>query len=211
MIAKVFVIPDSKKRVDVLQEELKSHKLKVAHADVLYIDSEQKVGIEQSRNIKEFFQLMPFQAKGRAIVVEDISGITPEAQNALLKLLEEPPQEAIILLGTPYIHHLLPTVLSRVQVVHDSESAGQRVSESEDVIVDKILTSNTEERFKIVEKTTDKKGLLQNILKYTEKRIARDPSFYPIAKDILRAEEWGNANVNMRGVLEYLMLIIPKK
>ena len=215
MIAKVFVIPDSKKRISVLQEELKKLKLKVAHPDVLYIDSEQKTGIEQSRNIKDFFQLKPFQAKGRAVVVEDISGITPEAQNALLKLLEEPPLEAIILLGTPYIHHLLPTVLSRVQVVHDEvESQDEEILKrvQDDVnVVEKILTANTEERFKIVEKTTDKKSLLQNILKYTEKRIARDPSFYPIAKDILRAEEWGNANVNMRGVLEYLMLVIPKK
>ncbi len=214
MIAKVFVIPDSKKRISVLQEELKKLKLKVAHPDVLYIDSEQKTGIEQSRNIKDFFQLKPFQAKGRAVVVEDISGITPEAQNALLKLLEEPPVEAIILLGTPYIHHLLPTVLSRVQVVHETLDPGSepRMTNSKDEeLIENILTGTVEERFKIVEKTTDKKDLLQKLLLYTEKRIARDPSFYPIAKDILRAEEWGNANVNMRGVLEYLMLVIPKK
>jgi len=218
MIAKVLVIADLKSRKKVLLEELKLHGLKIEHVDVLYIDSEQKMGIEQSRNIKGFFQTKPYQAAGKAVVVEDISGITPEAQNALLKLLEEPPESAIILLGTAYTHHLLPTFLSRVQVVHEVIDSGLRQNDNNsrmtivaDTVVEKILTGNTEERFKIVEKATDKKQLLQKLLIYTEKRIARDPSFHKVAKDILRAEEWVNANVNSRGVLEYLMLVIPKK
>lgn len=215
MIAKVFVILDLKKRIVVLHKELAGFQMKQDHPDVLYIDSEQKMGIEQSRNIKSFFQTRPYQSKGKAVVVEDISGMTPEAQNALLKLLEEPPEDAIILMGSSYIHHLLPTVLSRVQVVYediekqDSRQAGMTVVE--DSVVEKILVGNTEERFKIVEKATDKKALLQKLLIYSEKRLARDPSFYTVGKDMVRAEEWMNANVNMRGVLEYLMLVIPKK
>lgn len=208
MIAKVFVIPDLKTRVAVLREELGKEDLTYDDPDVLYIDSEQKMGIEQSRNIKDFFQMRPFRAKGKAVVVEDISGITPEAQNALLKLLEEPPESAIILLGTPVTHHLLPTVLSRVQIVNASSTREEVI---EDPIIEKILTSNIEERFKIVEKTTDKKKLLHHILKYSGKRIARDPSFHKIAKDILRGEEWAQANVNVRGILEHIMLVIPKK
>lgn len=211
MIAKVFVISDSKQRIHKLQEELAAYDLKQEHADVLYIDSEQKTGIEQARNIKEFFQLKPFQAKGRAVVIEDISGLTPEAQNALLKVLEEPPEEAVILLGTSFTHHLLPTVLSRVQVVQSLDPIASLQDDKEDEVVEKILVANTEERFKIVEKATDKKELLRHLLKYSEKRLTRDPDFHTIAKDILRAEEWIQANVNARGAIEYLMLILPKK
>jgi DNA polymerase-3 subunit delta' len=53
----------------------------------------------------------------RAIIVEDSHLLTPEAQNALLKTLEEPPAGTILLLTATHEQTLLPTIRSRTQVL----------------------------------------------------------------------------------------------
>jgi hypothetical protein len=51
----------------------------------------------------------------RVIIIDDAQSMTTEAQNALLKLLEEPPGGTLFLLNTSNLHGLLPTVRSRAQ------------------------------------------------------------------------------------------------
>ena len=56
------------------------------------------------------------------VIIEDAQLLTPEAQNALLKVLEEPPANTYIIMGTDTKDSLLPTILSRCQIIH----AGRR-------------------------------------------------------------------------------------
>jgi len=53
------------------------------------------LGIAEARKIKEHLSLKPYSAKGIVIILEDASVMTPEAQNALLKTLEELAKEAL--------------------------------------------------------------------------------------------------------------------
>lgn len=84
--------------------------LEVAHAD-------KAIGIEEVRTIQRFMSRKTTgQGKIRRIViVSDCHTMTIEAQNAFLKLLEEPPTDTVIILTIEPGYHLLPTVDSRVQ------------------------------------------------------------------------------------------------
>jgi hypothetical protein len=53
----------------------------------------------------------------RAIIIEHAGTMTTEAQNAFLKLLEEPPADTVIIMTAGNVHDLLPTIRSRVQHV----------------------------------------------------------------------------------------------
>lgn len=53
----------------------------------------------------------------RAIIITEADCLTPEAQNALLKSLEEPPEDTLFVLTVQHRSNLLPTVLSRVPVI----------------------------------------------------------------------------------------------
>lgn len=53
----------------------------------------------------------------RVLIVEHADGMTLEAQNAFLKLLEEPPTDTVIIVTVANTQHLLPTIRSRLQVI----------------------------------------------------------------------------------------------
>lgn len=74
------------------------------------------VSIDQVRHIKEILKLkLPSKTarRGRIIIVEDAHAMREEAQNALLKTLEEPPEDTAIILISLSNKYLLPTVQSR--------------------------------------------------------------------------------------------------
>lgn len=75
------------------------------------------IGIEQIRALHQFLLLKtPGKAAvRRAIILEDAHYMTHEAQNALLKALEEPPADTIIILTAPRTLQLRETIYSRVQ------------------------------------------------------------------------------------------------
>ncbi len=77
------------------------------------------ISIEAIRQLQKFLQLKTFgtQPLRRAVLIEHAQGLTTEAQNAYLKLLEEPPADTIMILTVDSPQSLLPTILSRMQTI----------------------------------------------------------------------------------------------
>ena len=77
------------------------------------------IGIEAIRELEHFLSLKVPSRRiiNRAIIIEDSHLLTPEAQNALLKTLEEPPADTVIILTADNERALLPTINSRVQTM----------------------------------------------------------------------------------------------
>ncbi|MDL2362885.1 MAG: AAA family ATPase [Patescibacteria group bacterium] len=104
--------------------------------NVMYITAGKgaSIGIESVREIDKFLRLkVPFsRGINRAIIIENGSLLTTEAQNALLKTLEEPPTDTILILTANQPQSLLPTIISRVQQIHLlSPSLGELTSHFE--------------------------------------------------------------------------------
>lgn len=79
------------------------------------------IGIEAVRDLQQFVKLkLPADQPWRIVIVAEAGGLTVEAQNAFLKLLEEPPERTVFVLCAPSEQALLPTIRSRSQhmVVH---------------------------------------------------------------------------------------------
>jgi DNA polymerase III gamma/tau subunit len=196
------------------------------HPDLLFLEAGEKLGIEQTKIIKEHFSYKPFQAEGRGVVIEDASTLTPEAQNSMLKTLEELSENSILIMGVNSENNLLPTILSRCQIVI-LEATQSVISDSlrpsilgskEDSLaslqndIEKLLNFSLEERFEYIEKLKEKKEFLQAMLQYFRNQLHASKSTEAIKnylKELLEAEKWMNSNVNQRGILEYLMVIMP--
>jgi len=71
------------------------------------------IKIEQVRDIVDRAGYRPFEGRRRVVVFDQADALVPQAQNALLKTLEEPPPSSVFLLVTSRPDALLPTVLSR--------------------------------------------------------------------------------------------------
>lgn len=89
------------------------------HPYVQVIDSEGSISIDDIRKLTNFCKLKVSgtRAVRRVIIVENAQNMTHEAQNAFLKLLEEPPADTVIILTADNAQHMLPTILSRVVTV----------------------------------------------------------------------------------------------
>jgi len=206
-------------RVEDLSRSVGSHDLPIRnHPDVLYFPDESKLGIAEVRKIKEHFSLKPYQAKGRTVVLEDATKLTIEAQNALLKTLEELPADALFILGADSDSKLLPTVLSRCEIVI-LEATKLPIESKRDSIaslqsdIERLLESSISERFEYMEKLKDREEFLHALVQYFHQTLSVHPggvhSDVEFLKELLQAEEWAKQNVNIRAILEYLMLKLP--
>ncbi|MFN3567416.1 MAG: ATP-binding protein, partial [Caldimicrobium sp.] len=88
------------------------------HPDIYYIAPEVRdIRIDSIRAIERFLRTRPLEAPYKVIFIESAEKLNPEAGNALLKSLEEPPPYALFFLITEKPFQILPTILSRTQIV----------------------------------------------------------------------------------------------
>lgn len=97
--------------------------------DVSWQIYEKAVGIEDVRNIQKKILLRPFKGKTKAVVIQAYENITTEAQNALLKILEEPPANTIIIISIQKKELLLPTIISRCKIIELKEAEISLINE----------------------------------------------------------------------------------
>lgn len=86
--------------------------------DFFKLSSETSIGIDEIRKIRQFLSLKPFVNEKKIVFIQEAQNLTTEAQNALLKTLEEPPASSVIILTVPNTSLLLPTVLSRMNIIN---------------------------------------------------------------------------------------------
>jgi DNA polymerase-3 subunit delta' len=87
-------------------------------SDTLIIKPDSQIGIDQVRQIKNFLWQTPSISSYRTVIIDNAEQMTPEAQNAFLKIVEEPPRKALIILISSYPEILVPTLLSRFKKIH---------------------------------------------------------------------------------------------
>ena len=86
------------------------------HPDLIYVTHEKpaSIGVDEIREqINDTIQIKPYSSPYKIYIVDDAQLMTVQAQNALLKTIEEPPAYAVILLLTSNEDSFLPTILSR--------------------------------------------------------------------------------------------------
>jgi hypothetical protein len=94
------------------------HDKTIDQFDITFITSEKdSLGIEVIKKMQERVFLMPLRGKDKAVIIPGADLLTIPAQNALLKLLEEPPAHTYIFLLTENLDSLLGTIRSRCQII----------------------------------------------------------------------------------------------
>jgi DNA polymerase-3 subunit delta' len=91
------------------------------HPDLLIVDvaeGKKQISVSQIREIRSRLEYPPHRDRGRAVIFEKAELMTVEAQNALLKTLEEPTERTYLILTTSNAAQLLPTVRSRCSELH---------------------------------------------------------------------------------------------
>ncbi len=90
------------------------------HPDIIWVTHEKaSIGVEDIRiQLNADIQVKPYNSPYKIYIIDDADKLTEQAQNALLKTIEEPPEYAIVLLLVRNISILLPTILSRCVILN---------------------------------------------------------------------------------------------
>src|SRR3972149_10424166 len=83
--------------------------------DVIEIDAASNRGINEIRELREKVKYLPTALRKKVYIIDEVHMLTTEAFNALLKVLEEPPEHVIFIMATTEPNKVIPTIISRCQ------------------------------------------------------------------------------------------------
>jgi len=158
MTSFIIAAKDKKKRASYLADFYKIHEIDLFDITILDLETSSKntqsIGIEDIKKMQEKIFLKPIKSKNKVIVIDDGEALTIEAQNALLKILEEPPAHTLIILSVNTKETILPTIISRCKIIQLEEEgiklSAEEISELQTFLED-LKRWGTGERFKKAE------------------------------------------------------------
>ncbi len=151
------------------------------HPDVICVRHEKpnSIGVDDIRyGLNEDIQIKPYSSEYKIYIVDEAEKMTVQAQNALLKTLEEPPAYAVILLLTSNGDTFLPTILSRCVILKMKNLSDAQVRQF-------LMPRGLEERE------------LETIVKFARGNIGKALKFAD-------SEEFGNMISNVMYLLEHV-------
>ncbi|HSW39611.1 MAG TPA: hypothetical protein VLL97_08990, partial [Acidobacteriota bacterium] len=100
------------------------------HPDIHLVEPEKtKIGIKQIQSLIKEIAFQPLEARYRAAILDPADNMSMEAQNCLLKTLEEPPSRTVIILITTTPHLLLETIRSRSRLLQFGEMPQELIAQ----------------------------------------------------------------------------------
>jgi DNA polymerase III delta prime subunit len=178
--------------------------------DVCHIISD-RLTIDTVRDLIELAQKKPLQSVVRVFVLV-CSELAVEAQNALLKLLEEPPESAEFYVVIPKTAILLPTLLSRLSVqVNTLEDAHLLHSQAQEVFAS-FLKLSIKDRMELVAERTKNKDLvwIESLISGAESYCHNKKDKELISLVVYVRSKLGQRGSSSKMLLEYLALSVPK-
>lgn len=211
MSPNLVISSNIEERTNYFKKVLAENSLSKTHPNLLWLGEEEKLGVEIAKKIREHLSLKPYQGNHQAVVIVTAEELTSQAQNSLLKTLEEPAGDALILLGASSEEELLPTIVSRCRVEvmgNRVEGRGYRFKNQ----IEKLLSENIEKRFLFIEKLEEREQFLDELVNYFRELHKQKPTkdLNLFLQDLITSKKWQKVSVNLRAILEYLMLKIPQ-
>lgn len=178
-------------------------------------DKERSIGISQTREGVTFLKEKPFSYKNKFLIILGADKLTTQAQNSLLKTLEEPPHYALIILSTRTQNSLLETIVSRCRLVSLKEESENSDDPENFISLEKILKMDLGNRLEICSELSksEKDEILYILEKWVEEgreMLLKNPKKTLNAENLKKIikikNDLENTNVNARISLEALLL-----
>lgn len=184
----------------------------ISKFDTEIFSSDKAIGIADIRNLQKKIFLKPAYSQKKIVILESFNGATADAQNAFLKILEEPPQNTIILILATNLDFILPTVLSRCTLINLFEKKNISEIEKEKYLtILQNLIKNEENPLVIAQDYSKTKNealeFLENMIIAAHTTLSELPNLGKIIKKIQKTHTIiKTTNVNVRFALENLFL-----
>ncbi len=215
----ILIAKDPTKRKEYLDEFCTKQKISPFDLTTITPDTP-SIGIEIIRDMQKHIHFKPLKGEKKLIVIEQAQSLTSEAQNALLKILEEPPLHTYFFLSATSDDAFLPTVLSRCKVITLEDEEEHITEETEEAFLHifQNLTHDTIAfKLSLAEKVSSDKSKakewLENMITILRKKMLKNPEEGREVVLVLEKLQEAHTimqttNVNLRLLLEHTFLTI---
>ncbi|MEK7791244.1 MAG: hypothetical protein AAB309_06435 [Deltaproteobacteria bacterium] len=155
-----------------------------SHPDLFSIKPEgHSIKIDRIRDLQKYLHYKPFEAKYKIAIIHNAEELQMISGNAILKILEEPPPQTIFFLLTLYEEKILPTILSRCQIVRMSNCHPELKEAALEVILRDEVPKNLRR-----DSSPYGLGMTESALGMTD--LPKDPDkLFELAKEISKEEQ----------------------
>lgn len=142
--------------VSILGEKFRYKIEKSICSDIIFIDSKLKksIGIDDIRKIQKDVLLSPIECDSKIYIFKNSQNITEQGQNALLKVLEDPPKNVNFIFLCTNHKKLIQTIISRSSIIF-LNNKGDSLQNYEDDLVGAVLSDNKFEILRLSSKDMD--------------------------------------------------------
>ncbi|MCT6879918.1 MAG: DNA polymerase III subunit gamma/tau [Commensalibacter sp.] len=141
------------------------------HPDVLEIDAASHTGVDDVREIIEGARFRPIQARMKVYIIDEVHMLSRNAFNALLKTLEEPPEQVTFIFATTELRKVPVTVLSRCQRFDLRRVSQEQLAEHFTKIAEKEKVAIDPQAINLIARAAD--GSVRDGLSLLDQAIAR--------------------------------------
>ena len=182
--------------------------------DILHIRPDPGIGIDHIRDITRFLTRKPLSLPANIVVVHQAETMSLPAQNAFLKTLEDPPGKTQIYLITSQPDSLLPTILSRVQIINSPYQSNLSNSSYPSDLFNQLLSSGVGDRLKLIDSQAFTRETFGQFLSGLEIFLHQNifsPHTSQIYNLIVETRKYLTSNCSLRLVLDFFTLNLPAK
>lgn len=173
----------------------------------LFLIEENPIKISHIRELIHWASLKPHSSPRKLAIISGAENMTLEAANAILKILEEPPDHSILVLTASKFDKILPTILSRCQVIKEQPTFLEGLPDCP--TVEEISKMSVKERFDLAKKLSQSENLAK-ILDLWEKglreKLLEGKDSRKILERISQVRGLLSTNISVRLLLENLLL-----
>lgn len=175
------------------------------HPDFFYQKAE-SLGIKDSHEIRRQASIRPFMGEKKVFIIETLS-LTLESENALLKIMEEPPESTHFFILVPSVEIIIPTLRSRFSIIELAAPAESKLKHED--LLNKFVSASPKKRLDLMKDFFEKeKAEVIEFLNELEVVLRNKKSF----KAVGEVERVKNFLLNPTGsqkmILEHLALTI---
>ncbi|MFA6358321.1 MAG: AAA family ATPase [Candidatus Omnitrophota bacterium] len=129
----------------IIAQKLNSSEQNIEHPDIHLIEKgDSLIKIEDIREIQRQANFRPYQGKMNIFIIDNAHKLNPDSANSLLKILEEPPKDALIILITHKPQNIIKTVLSRCKTIKFTPLVRSNL---EDILIKNFLLDRASAHF----------------------------------------------------------------
>ncbi len=148
-------------------------------SDVIEIDAASNNGVDEIRDLRDKVKYAPSVGKYKVYIIDEVHMLTPQAFNALLKTLEEPPKYVVFILATTEVHKVPATILSRCQRFDFKNIDTVDIENNLKKIIDKEKLKISEDAISAIALTSeggmrDALSLLDQVVSFSNNEITED-------------------------------------